>query len=411
MMMKHANIDRIRENLETIRDMTAPCAGGTTRYSYTPSYRQAADYLIQIMQDAGLKTYEDSVGNIFGVLHGKNSNAPKIISGSHLDTVGCGGYFDGQAGIICALEAARLMKENNDQLEGDYEVVATIMEEGSRFKNLGGSKFIMGINREEDLNQLDQDGITLRQAISDYGITPDLSTVCRRNENIKAFLEVHIEQNSRLEKAGLDMGIVDRIWGCRWYNVTVHGISDHSSTPMDERHDPMHASSKFLSHMADYITYNIEGKASLTVGRISLIPNEINVIPSEARFTLDFRTGHMDVFNHISKQMELEISLIEKEYGVKIDLELYTETPPIQNSEAVLQALEDSLKESDLKFMHMESRPGHDAMVFGMYWPTAMLFLPSHLGLTHCKDEWTDYSYVAKGAQILYETIKKLDHN
>ena len=155
MMMKHANIDRIRKNLETIRDMTAPCAGGTTRYSYTPSYRQAADYLIQIMQDAGLETYEDSVGNIFGVLHGKNSNAPKIISGSHLDTVGCGGYFDGQAGIICALEAARLMKENNDQLEGDYEVVATIMEEGSRFKNLGGSKFIMGINHEEDLNQLD----------------------------------------------------------------------------------------------------------------------------------------------------------------------------------------------------------------------------------------------------------------
>lgn len=411
MMMKMANIDRIQENLEKIRDMTAPCAGGTTRYSYSPHYRESADYLIQLMKDAGLETREDSVGNIFGIRHGKNPNAPKIISGSHLDTVGCGGYFDGQAGIICALEAARLMNENQITLESDYEVVATIMEEGSRFKNLGGSKFIMGVNTEKDLDQLDQYGISLRQAIKDYGLTPDLSSVCRKDENIKAFLEVHIEQNSRLEKAGLDMGIVDRIWGCRWYNVTVHGTSDHSSTPMDERHDPMHASSKFLSHMADFITYHMEGKASLTVGRIGLIPNEINVIPSEANFTLDFRSGHMEVFEKISEKLESEIQAIEKEYGVQIDLELYTETPPIQNSESVLQALEESLSESGLTYMHMDSRPGHDAMVFGMYWPTAMLFLPSHLGLTHCKDEWTDYEYVAKGAQILFETVKKIDCN
>lgn len=405
-----ADTKRIQENLETLKKMSAPCAGGTTRYSYTPSYREAADYVINIMKEAGLEPHEDNVGNIFGLRRGKNPNAPKIISGSHLDTVGCGGYFDGQAGIICALEAARLMNETNTELESDYEVVATIMEEGARFKNLGGSKFIMGVNTEQDLDsQLDQDNISLRQAITEYGLTPDLSTVCRREEKVKAFLEVHIEQNARLENAGNDMGIVDRIWGCHWFSLKIHGISDHSSTPMEERHDPMHAAAKLIAHMSDFITYDMAGKATLTVGRMSLIPNEINVIPCEADFSMDFRSGRMEYFEQIKEKLAQEVHNIEQEYRVHIDLELYTYTPPIQNDPSIIQALDDSLKESGLKYMHMDSRPGHDAMVFGMYWPTGMLFLPSHLGLTHCKDEWTDYEYVAKGADILFETIKKLD--
>lgn len=405
-----SNIERIQKNLETLKKISAPCAGGTTRYSYTPSYREAADYVINIMKEAGLEPREDNVGNIFGLRRGKNPNAPKIISGSHLDTVKCGGYFDGQAGIICALEAARLMNETNTKLESDYEVVATIMEEGARFKNLGGSKFIMGINTETDLDsQVDQDNLSLRQAIIEYGLTPDLSTVCRREEKVKAFLEVHIEQNARLENTGNDMGIVDRIWGCHWFSLKIHGTSDHSSTPMEERHDPMHAAAKLISHMSDFITYDMKGKATLTVGRMSLIPNEINVIPGEADFIMDFRSGRMEYFDQIKEKLTQEARKIEQKYFVQIDLELYTYTPPIQNNPSIIQALKDSLEESTLSYMHMDSRPGHDAMVFGMYWPTGMLFLPSHLGLTHCKDEWTDYEYIAKGADILFETIKKID--
>ena len=405
-----ANLERLKQDLETVRDMTAPCEGGTTRYSYTPSYREAADYIMAQMREAGLEPREDAVGNVYGLRRGKTPDAPKIISGSHLDTVRCGGYFDGQAGIFCALEAARMMQENGDELESDYEVMATVMEEGARFKNLGGSKFVMGIHTEEVLDTMtDDDGITLRQAMTEYGLPGNLDGVCRRDEKIKAFLEVHVEQNARLERAGKDLGIVDTIWGCRWFSLTVHGVTDHASTPMDERQDAMLAASQLISRMGDFVTKHCAGKATLTVGRMQLYPDQINAIASRAQFTMDYRSGSVACFNEIDARLEEEIRRIESEYRVKVDCSLYSYTAPILNAAGILESLEESADELGCSFMHLDSGAGHDAMVFGMYWPTGMLFLPSHLGLTHCKDEWTDYKYVAMGADTLYKAIKKID--
>lgn len=407
-----ANLERMKRELEALRDMSEPCEGGTTRFTYTPSYRQAADYVMARMEEAGLTVREDAVGNIFGLRRGKNPDAPKIISGSHLDTVRCGGYFDGQAGIICALEAARMMNENGDELEGDFEVAAMVMEEGARFKNLGGSKFVMGVNTEQDLdNQTDDDGITLRQAIRAYGLSGELDGVCRRDENVKAFLEVHIEQNARMERAGKKIGIVDTIWGCRWFSLTVNGVTDHASTPMDERQDAMLAAAKLISRMGDLVTGEYTGKAALTVGRMNVFPDQINAIASRVQFTMDFRSGYETYFDALDASLAAFIRQVEEEYRVKVDLELYSYTPPILNDEKIRAAMEASAEELGLGSMHLDSGAGHDAMVFGMYWPTSMMFLPSHLGLTHCPDEWTDYEDVARGADALYHTVRKLDAN
>jgi allantoate deiminase len=405
-----ANAARIQENLEALRDMTAPCEEGTTRYSYTPSFREAADYVIAQMQAAGLETREDNAGNIWGLRRGKNPNAPKIISGSHLDTVNCGGYFDGQAGIICALEAARMMNENGVELESDYEVLATVMEEGARFKNLGGSKLAMGVFTDADLDtNIDDDGVTLRQAMVAYGLPGKLDGVCRKDEKVKAFLEVHMEQGSKLERNNLDLGIVDTIFGCRWFNVTVHGVTAHPSTPMDDRKDTSLAAAKFISRMSDLVAKEYAGKATMTVGRIGTYPDQINAIPSRTHFSIDYRSGHEEYFMELDKIMADEMKKAEEEYGVTFTYELYTYTPPTPNDPAIIESLESSVKELGYRSMHLDSGAGHDAMVFGIYWPIAMLFLPSHLGLTHCKDEWTEYENVAKGADVLYEAIRKMD--
>ena len=118
---------RIQNNLETLRDFSAPGEEGTTRLSYTPAYLQAVDYLKKEMEAAGLRTWEDGVGNVYGELKGTDETAPVILSGSHLDTVRCSGYFDGQAGIVCALEAARMLKESGKPLRSSFQVLATIM--------------------------------------------------------------------------------------------------------------------------------------------------------------------------------------------------------------------------------------------------------------------------------------------
>lgn len=405
-----ANTERIQKDLETLRDMTAPCEEGTTRYSYTPAFREAADYVIAQMQAAGLETREDNAGNIWGLRRGKNPNAPKIISGSHLDTVYCGGYFDGQAGIICALEAARMMQENGDELESDYEVLATVLEEGARFKNLGGSKMAMGVFGEKELDTMtDDDGITLREAMISYGLPGRLDGVCRKEEKVKAFLEVHMEQGSKLERKNLDLGIVDTIFGCRWFDLTVNGVTAHPSTPMDDRKDTSLAAAKLISRLSDKVAKDYAGKATMTVGRISLYPDQINAIPSRAHFTIDYRSGHAEYFEELDRLMAEEIKKVEEEYGVSFTCELYTYTPPTPNSPDIIQAFEESVNELGYTSMHLDSGAGHDAMVFGIYWPIAMLFLPSHLGLTHCKDEWTEYGNVAKGADVLYRAIKKMD--
>lgn len=405
-----ADAKRIQLDLETLRDITTPCEEGTTRLSYTPAYRKAADYVIAQMRKAGLEPREDHIGNIYGLRRGKNPDAPKIISGSHLDTVNCSGYFDGQAGIICALEAARMMEENGDTLEGDYEVVATIMEEGARFQNLTGSKLAMGEFTEETLDTMvDNDGVTLRKAIRDYGLPGDTEGVCRKDEKVKAFLEVHMEQGPRLEQNRLDLGLVETIWGCRWFTLTARGVTAHPSTLMDVRQDTMLASSKLIARMSDLVAEKYAGRATLTVGKMELYPGNINAIPSRAQFSMDFRTGYEQNFKELDQILQEEIRRVEEEYRVSFTCELFSYAPPTPNSPAIVEALEKAVQEHGYTSMRLYSGAGHDAMIFGIHWPIGMLFLPSKDGVTHCKEEWTDYENVAKGADVLYTAIKKLD--
>ena len=404
------SVDRIKKDLETIKDFTTPCEEGTTRLSYTPAYRDAADYVITQMKAAGLEPMEDGAGNIWGVRKGKNPDAPKIISGSHLDTVKCSGYFDGQAGIICALEAARMMEDNNDRLEGDYEVLATIMEEGARYQNLTGSKLAMGVFGEDMLDSMaDEDGITLRQAMKNYGLSGDIAGICRKDENIKAFIEIHMEQGRKLEKGRLDLGIVETIWGCRWFTLTAKGVTAHPSTAMAERKDTLLASAKLISRISDIVSEQYVGKATVTVGKMNLYPGNINAIPSRTQFSMDFRTGYEKYFHELDAILKKEIKRAEDEYRVEFSYEIFSYTPPTPNSKNIQDALDAAIKEQGFSSMHLDSGAGHDAMVFGTKWPIGMMFVPSRLGLTHCKEEWTDYGNLEKASKVLYTAVKNLD--
>lgn len=405
-----ADVKRIQKDLETLRDFSEPCSEGTTRLSYTPAFRAAADYLKEEMAACGLAVREDGVGNLWGLYPGEEPGSPSIISGSHLDTVRCSGYFDGQAGIICALEAARMLRERAVRLRGGYEVLATVMEEGARFKNLGGSKFIMGVRAEEDLDTLEDDGgVPLRRALQEYGLTGSLEGVCRKDSPVRAFLEVHMEQGSRLEKAGKELGIVQTIFGCRWFSVTVEGTTAHPSTPLGERRDAALAAARLITRLEDAAASSYRGRATLTVGRMSLYPGEINAIASRAGFSLDFRSGEERCFEELDALLDREACRVEREYGVTVRRELYTYTPPTRCSFEVSGALERCAGKSGCSFMRMDSGAGHDAMVFARHWPVGMLFLPSRGGLTHCPGEWTDYANVARGADVLYETVLLLD--
>ena len=200
------NAKRIEHDIQALNAISAPCGEGCTRLSYTPAYREAADYLKKRMLEAGMRVREDNLGTLYGTVEGTNPKAGKIVSGSHLDTVRCAGAFDGAAGIVCALEAARMLKESGSPLESTFEVVATIMEDGARYPGTTGSRFMVGIYGEDELHDLkDDDGIPLIEAMKEYGLSGSLEGVCRRGENAKAFLELHMEQGTKLESANTDI--------------------------------------------------------------------------------------------------------------------------------------------------------------------------------------------------------------
>lgn len=406
-----ANLERIKKDLETLRDISDPCEEGTTRLSYTPTYRRAVEYLKAEMEKIGLDVHEDGIGNLYGDLPGANPEAPKIISGSHLDTVRCSGYFDGQAGIVCALEAARMLVESGEPLESTYQVIVTLMEEGARFPNLTASKYIAGDFGERELDALvDNDGVTLRQAIVDYGLSGSLDGVCRKGEKAKAFLELHMEQGMVLEQTGTDLGMVETIFGCRWFTLTAAGAVSHPSTPMDTRKDAALASYKLISNIADTVARDYAGRATVTAGKMALHPGEINAIPSRAAFSLDFRSGKPEVFEELDALMQREMEEVGKAYRVTFEAALFSYSPPTPNHPELLALLEQAADEAGCSHLRTHSGAGHDAMILAKLWDTAMIFVPSRDGATHSPKEWTDYENLVKGADVLYRAIRKIDN-
>ena len=193
--------------IETLYSISEPCEAGVQRQSYSKAYRRGVDYIRQKMDEIGLITKEDQVGNVFGTLEGRESYMPCLMSGSHLDTVHCAGAFDGIAGVVCAIEAARMIKESGQPLRHPFTVVGTIGEEGTRFGQvLLGSQFMTGIFGAEQLDILKgvEDGKTLRQVMIEYGLSGDVNKVCIDKDAVCAVVELHGEQGPVLEEEGID---------------------------------------------------------------------------------------------------------------------------------------------------------------------------------------------------------------
>lgn len=406
-----ASLNRIQTDIETLRDISAPCEEGTTRLSYTPAYRKAADYVMRRMEEAGLEVRQDGIGTIYGRLPGTVSSLPPIMSGSHLDTVLCSGAFDGQAGIVCALEAARMLKENKIALKHPFEVVATVMEDGARFPGVAGSRFMAGIYGEAELDSFqDYDGVSLRTAIKEYGLSGDISDVSLKENPPEAFVELHLEQGSILEDNHIQIGIVERIFGGERINITIHGSAAHPSTPMDIRHDSALASFYLITEIAGYVKEKYRGRATITVGRMFLHPNSVNAIPSRTSFVFDIRSGYKEYIEEIRNLIQNMLPGIEEAYKVSCEMSCALHKDPMPTTPLIQEQIERAAQKLKITSKRMVSGAAHDALVMGNICDIGMIFVPSHLGLTHCPQEWTDYENLVSGTDVLYETIIQLDN-
>lgn len=407
----YTNVKRIQQDIEEISKFTATPGNGATRLSFTNEDRGAREYIKKQMIEAGLNVYEDAACTVIGRIDGFIKDAPVVMIGSHFDTVLNGGNFDGVAGVVTALEIARVFHENNLKPKYAVEFIAMVEEEGTRFgSGLFGSRAMAGTVSMDELNESkDSYGISMAQAMRDFGFDPDKVYEAKRpKESLKAFVELHIEQGPILEAENKEIGVVDYIVGLNTIEVKIKGRADHAgTTPMNMRSDAMEAAAMLISQVGDFAREVGEGSVA-TVGRLSVLPGAVNVVPKEVTFTVDIRSKNPNNIKRICELINAELNKISENKNVQFEVETLIDVPPVKLCDEVVNVIESNCHKLGLSNMKILSGAGHDAMVMADLTPTGMIFVQSKNGRSHSPVEWTDYVLLQKGVEVAYETIKIL---
>lgn len=402
---------RITTNLEHLKQFTATPGNGCTRLPFTKEAREAVNYLREIMQEAGLEVHEDAAGNVFGVMKGEDESAPCVMMGSHYDSVTNGGDFDGIAGVVCAIEVARQLRERGVKPKRNFVTVGFCDEEGLRFgTGYFGSGAMLGHRDVEYCKHYkDKDGISIYEAMKGYGLDPEkIGEAKLPDGSIGKFLELHIEQGPVLDAENIELGLVDCIVGIQRYMVTVHGRADHAgTTPMDMRLDAVDAATKVISKIADWAREKADGTVS-TVGYIKTVPGGMNIVAEQVDFTVDIRSRNNDNINDIANRIRAALDREVKAMGGSYEIDTKLVITPVMLSQEMLDIMEESCKAHGFSYKRLPSGAGHDALEIGQVLPTVMLFVPSKDGRSHCPVEFTRYSDFARASVVMTELAEKL---
>ena len=407
-----SSLERIEKNLKEFAVYSVSPNEGCTRLPFSKETRDGADKLKELMEDANLTVFEDGVGNIFGTRKGKDSSKPAILCGSHYDSVYNGGNFDGIAGVMAAIEIAKLLDEKGVRLDRDYIVAAFMDEEGTRFgTGYFGSRAIMGEIPDDEINNFtDKDGISIREAMTSYGLNPDdIKSVIWDKDRIGTFLELHVEQGPVLDEKKIDLGIVNGIVGMERYMITVNGRADHAgTTPMNMRKDPVDIAAKVIGKISDFAKETGEGTVA-TTGLINVKPGGMNIVASEVEFSVDIRSIDKDVVSEVYSKIAKLLDQLTNEVGASWNAQKTLDVEASMMDEDLINKMVDYANDRGYSNIIMPSGAGHDALVLGKHYPAAMVFVPSVNGRSHSPEEFTPYEYFEKGINVLYDLIVNLD--
>jgi allantoate deiminase len=383
-------------------------SGGITRLSLTPIDLEARGWLIRRMNEAGLETRTDGVGNIIGVYRGTDSHLPKVVIGSHIDSVIEGGKFDGPLGVLGALEVVRTLQDHGIRLAHDIEVVSFTDEEGARFRSgFVGSKGMIGEVDASFLSQKDDQGVTIQEALVTAGYDPaQTESTVRQKGDIKGYVELHIEQGKILESLDVPVGVVMGIAGPSWLSVSVYGEAGHAgTTPMNLRKDPLVATAELMLEL-ERIAAEHGGVG--TVGKMTVSPGASNVIPGKVEFTIDLRHIDLEKRIHMKGLLVEVLDRISRDRHVRYELHEDMALPPVKCSHAVIDVLRESARSIELPVHDMISGAGHDAMVLSKITDVGMIFVRSKDGISHNPKEWSTSEDCALGVDLLLHAAIRL---
>jgi N-carbamoyl-L-amino-acid hydrolase len=399
--------DRLRETFESYAEIGATERGGLHRLALSDEDRAARDRLRRDLEALDVTVRVDEIGNVFARRAGTDAEAAPVLVGSHLDSQPFGGRYDGQLGVVCALETLRALEDADLETRRPVELVNWTNEEGVRFEQpmLGSGAFTGVVPVEEALALTDDDGRSVGEELERIGYAGDHP--CEAHD-VHAHLELHIEQGPRLEEHGTSVGVVEGVFGMNWLRVTIDGEADHAGpTPMHTRTDALAAATEAVGKIGTLPT-RLSEDAVTTVGRIDVEPDSINVIPSRATFTADVRSFDDETVERGVEAIRFEVDTACERVGASYDIEDLWHIPHTEFSETVCTTVEAAADEVGASAERIVSGAGHDAKYLNDLAETAMIFVPSADGKTHNEAEFTPWDDVVRGAQVFADATRRL---
>ncbi len=407
----HVRIDPavLQRHVDELGSIGMYAEGGLYRPLYSAPWVEAMDLVRAWLDDLGLETRRDAVGNLFGRLSGTHDGGRAVLSGSHVDTVRLGGKYDGALGIHAAIAAVGALKEAYGSPRKHLEVYVICEEEGSRWHcNFWGSRALAGLIRPEEVDSLvDGDGVTIGQAMRERGFDPATIPTAKR-EDVDAFVELHIEQGRILFDEGDDVGVVHTITGQKQLRVTVTGRQDHAgTTPMDLRRDAMVAAAEMIVRVAEAAD-RMGRPAVATVGSLALTPGAVNIVPGQCTFTIDTRSSDFDRRHVLLAEIDRILHEVADRRGLGLHVAELIEHEPVPMSPEVRDLIEACARDEGLRYQVMPSGAGHDSQIMAQHYPTGMVFVPSVEGRSHTPAELTPVEQIVPGVRVLARALHQL---
>ncbi len=399
--------DRLKEDLFEIAKIGFNAEDqGIYRQAYTDADMLSRRWLMERIKAAGGSAKLDAAGNVIGRWF-DDIDAPAVVIGSHTDSVPAGGMFDGSLGVLAGLEAIRSLSDQGVKPKRPIELVSFADEEGYFGGMFGVQAYCGTVSAEWIELAHTAGGLKLTDAMKAQGLDPSKVIGSNRDpKSIHAFLELHIEQGPVLEAKKLDIGVVEGISGVYKWVITLTGTANHAGTaPMDMRSDAFMGLVDFAHEIPRIIEEDGTDKSRLTVGKVELKPGNPHTIPGEVEFSLVGRDIDEAIMKDLAAACRKVLNAIARRHNLKFSYEELSWLTPRACDSGIVQSFCDQAEALGLSHIVMPSGAGHDTQFMAEVARAGMIFVPSVGGISHAPDEWTNWSDVENGANVLLNTV------
>ncbi|MGI6075559.1 MAG: Zn-dependent hydrolase [Pyramidobacter sp.] len=405
-----SGFERSRELVERV----AQCGRtdeGVMRLALTAEDRRAREIIVDEMKQLGMTVRTDACCNIWGRIEG-TSDRPGVVMGSHLDAVPHGGDYDGVLGVASALGVVRDILAEGPRPQRSLSVVVFTSEESSRFSlSCIGSRAVTGnLSLGDTLRFRDKDGITLLNALRDFGGQPEyLQRDCLAPASYHSYFELHIEQGPVLDWNGEDVGIVEAIAAPTRFMVEIVGQQAHSGAcPMNMRRDALAAAADLILAVERAGCAESEFGSVATVGVCHCEPGALNVVPGRVVLKVDIRGIVEKSIRRVFTAVMDHLHAVEKERGVKVNFTPYCQDSPVVLDGLLARRIERVCRRRGVKYRRMPSGAGHDAMYMASLIPSALIFVPCKDGVSHNPAESVNWDRLRPGYEVLHQTVLEI---